>query len=107
MSVSDTDLAVDALHHLTVLRDHLTRGDLSDAVIADAVCLRLAAAIDSLARGSERLRTQVCGDEWHVVWATRNRIVHGYVDVDMNIVRLTVDSDLPGLERSLRDFLGN
>lgn len=107
MSVSDTDLAVDALHHLTVLRDHLTRGDLSDSVVADAVCLRLAAAIDSLARGSELLRTQTCGDEWHVVWATRNRIVHGYVDVDISVIQVTVDSDLPGLEQALRKFLGN
>jgi hypothetical protein len=40
----------DALEHLRVLRAHLTRGSLDDALIRDAVCHRLELAIDAVAK---------------------------------------------------------
>ena len=45
MSRTDKEATQDALDHLAVLRAHLTRGDLGDQTIADAVSLRLAAAV--------------------------------------------------------------
>jgi uncharacterized protein with HEPN domain len=36
------------------------------------------------------------------VRATRNRIVHGYVTVDAEIVRATVEHDLDGFAAALR-----
>jgi uncharacterized protein YutE (UPF0331/DUF86 family) len=35
-----------------------------------------------------------------MVWATRNRIVHGYTTVDAEIVRATVEHDLEEFRRA-------
>ena len=37
------------------------------------------------------------------MWATRNRIAHGYTQIDLDMIRSTVNRDVPQLERSLRD----
>jgi uncharacterized protein with HEPN domain len=99
---SDGQLIADALQHLSVLHTHLTRGDLADQTIADAVSLRLAATIEALANCSDALRRRAFGDDWTLMWATRNRIAHGYAFVDMSIVAATVERDLPWLEARLQ-----
>lgn len=48
---SDEQLIEEALTHLGILREHLSRGDLADQIVADAVSMRLAAAIDALHHG--------------------------------------------------------
>jgi uncharacterized protein with HEPN domain len=85
-----------------MLHHHLERSDLGDETVADAVSLRLAAAIESLAAASQDLRERVFGDSWPSVWATRNRIAHGYAHVDLAIIRLTIETDLPDVERALK-----
>lgn len=102
MSRTDRDLLRDALHHVAVLREHLNRTDLSDDTVADAVAMRLAAMIEALARTSDDLRERTFGDQWPLMWATRNRIAHGYVHVDMSIIQQTVDLDLPDIELHIR-----
>jgi uncharacterized protein with HEPN domain len=102
VSRSDEELVADALTHLAVLRLHLTRGDLDDQTIADAVSLRLAASIESIARSSEALRARAFGDDWSLIWATRNRIAHGYAFIDMSIVAATVADDLLWFEARLQ-----
>jgi uncharacterized protein with HEPN domain len=98
VSRSDAELVRDALDHLRMLRHHVDRSDLSDETVADAVSLRLAAAIESLSTASEALRDRVFGDQWPIVWATRNRSALGYAHVDLAIIRATVEQDLPRLE---------
>lgn len=39
---------------------------------------------------------------WKDVVGTRNRLIHGYEDVDLDIVWRIVETDLPGLVRELR-----
>ena len=103
MRRSDEELVAEALMHLSVLRKHLLRGDLDDQTVADAVILRLAAAIEALANGTDELRTRAFGDDWPLIWATRNRIAHGYAYIDMSIVTVTVQQDLPWLEDRLQE----
>lgn len=92
----------EALDHIDVLRRHLERGDLADQTIADAVSLRLASAIEAISTTSASFRQNHFGDEWKVIWATRNRIAHGYAYIDLTIIRDTVEQDLPGFESELR-----
>ncbi len=101
MSRSDSELVSDALEHIRRLHEHLDRSDLADQTVADAVSLRLAAAIESLSSASQSLRDRVFGDQWPSVWATRNRIAHGYSYVDLAIIRATVEQDLPHVEEAL------
>ncbi|TAL45347.1 MAG: DUF86 domain-containing protein [Salinibacterium sp.] len=90
-----------------MLHSHLDRADMSDQVVADAVSLRLAAAIEAISTASLDLRDRVFGDQWPVVWATRNRIAHGYAFVDLNIIRATVEQDLPQFQAALEAELLN
>ena len=48
MRRSDIEHVRDAQQHLRKLREHLTRADLADATIFDAVCMRLSAAIEGV-----------------------------------------------------------
>ena len=43
---------------------------------------------------------------WDAMIATRNRLIHGYFDVDVEIVWKTVSEDLPQLAEKLRHIRG-
>ncbi len=93
-----------AREHLAALRRHLERGDLADDTILDAVCMRLSAAIESVAMVDEASRTRAYGNSWPAIWSVRNRIAHGYALVDRTIIMATVDNDLGELEEGLRSI---
>jgi uncharacterized protein with HEPN domain len=95
----------DALDHLEVLRRHQARADLDDQTVADAVALRLAAAVEAVAGIDPERRQQAFGDDWALIWATRNRIAHGYAFIDRAVITATVNNDLPGFEASIRRLL--
>ena len=101
MSRSDRELLEDAAAHLLILRGHLDARGLDDQTVADAVSLRLAAAIESLAQCSDDVRNRLFGDDWPLMWATRNRIAHGYAFIDFSIIEATVEEDLPEIERAI------
>jgi uncharacterized protein with HEPN domain len=106
VSRSDRELLADALSHLEVLRAHQARRDLDDQTVADAVCLRLAAAIEAVAGLTADVRANAFGEEWPVIWATRNRIAHGYTFIDRAMIEATLHKDLPGFEATLRRLFG-
>lgn len=107
MSRSDEELVADALHHLAILRKHMDRSELSDQLVADAVSLRLAAAIEALGRGSEAVQVGLFGEEWSSMWATRNRIAHGYIFIDLSVITSTIDKDVPQFETRLEEWLAS
>jgi uncharacterized protein with HEPN domain len=102
VSRSDDELVRDALDHIDVLKRHLARGDLADETVADAVSLRLASAIEAVSETSREFRERHFGDEWNIIWATRNRIAHGYAYIDLAMIRDTIENDLPEFELALR-----
>jgi uncharacterized protein with HEPN domain len=103
VSRSDLERIGDALSHVEAIRRHMARGDVAGETVADAVALRLAAAIEALRTVDGALEARLFGDDWAIIWATRNRIAHGYGFIDLAIVRATVESDLPGFEAALRE----
>lgn len=105
MSRTDEELVRDALDHIEILKSHLAKAGVDDAVVADAVNMRLAATIESLAQTSEAFRRNHFGDEWQLMKATRNRISHGYSFVSQDIIFMTIANRLPGLEATLRAAL--
>jgi uncharacterized protein with HEPN domain len=101
VKLTDRDHAAEAIEHLAVLDEHVASGSWDDQVMVDAVCLRLAAAVDAVARISDAARHQAFGETWPAIRSTRNRIVHGYLTVDARIVRATVEHDLPRFRAAL------
>ncbi len=107
MSRSDRQLLADALSHLEVLRNHQARCDLDDQTIVDAVSLRLAAAIEAVANITVDVRASAFGADWPLMWATRNRIAHGYTFIDRDMIAATIDNDLPAFEATIRRLLAD
>jgi uncharacterized protein with HEPN domain len=103
---SDTELIHETLEHLAALHRHIKRGDVADETVADAVSLRLSAAIETRSQTSDPFRERVFGSDWRAMWATRNRIAHGYIHIDLELIRTTVERDIPMVERRLRAEIG-
>jgi len=92
----------DVLAAIAAIREHLTRGDLSDGLIFDAVRVRLieiGEAVKALPRG---LLDQEPCIPWTQVAAMRDRLAHRYFDTSHAILQATVDHDLPELEQVVR-----
>lgn len=77
-----------------VLLFHHAQGDLADQLVIDAVCMRLSAGVEALARLDSPTRDRLFGDAWPLMWGMHNRIAHGYLLVDTDIVRRTVEHDI-------------
>lgn len=80
---------------------HAISDDL-DQLVIDAICMRLSAGIEILARLDADVRSELYGDNWPLMWGMRNRIAHGYLLVDSGIVRQTVEVDLPDIIQVVR-----
>jgi uncharacterized protein with HEPN domain len=105
VSRSDAERLRDAQFHLEILDSHMQKAGLDDQTVADAVCLRLASAIECVADLSPELRAQAFGEDWPLIWATRNRIAHGYAMIDLRIIKATVRDDLPGFRIAIAEAL--
>jgi len=44
---------------------------------------------------------------WQFATAMRNRLIHGYFDVDAEIVWNTIQNDLPALKKQIKEILEN
>jgi len=66
-------------------------------LVQDAVIRNL----QTLAESSQRLSTEIKGAEPHTPWRDlagfRNVIVHGHLGIDLGVVWLVVEQDLPAL----------
>lgn len=98
------DLLRDALAHFEVM-DRYGAQDTSDQLVIDAICMRLAAGLDVLADLDAETRAELFAGQWSLMWGMRNRIVHGYLLVDPEIVRQTIDHDIASIVASIRQAL--
>lgn len=80
--------------HLEYALQYWATGDPRQLVI-DAVCMRLSAGIEVLARLDDGVRTELFGADWPLMWGMRNRIAHGYLLVNRDIVAQTLELDVP------------
>ena len=68
--------------------------------------VRLLEVIGEAARGiSDEFRTQHPELPWKKMVGMRDRLIHGYYDVDLDVVWETVTEDLPGLVAKLESTL--
>ena len=54
---------------------------------------------------SDEAKSHMPDIPWHAVYGMRNRIVHGYDDVDMSIVWDTIQEDFPILKTNIEKYL--
>lgn len=96
MSRTPEEVLRTALFHFERLQQYAAR-DLDDEVVIDAICMRLSAGIEALTKLHPDVAERLFGDSWADMWGMRNRIAHGYLLVNRQQVRQTVEDDLPDI----------
>ena len=89
---------------MEAIRAHLTRGELSDSLVFDAVRVRLI----EIGEAVKALPADLLANESDLPWAQiagmRDRLAHRYFDTSHAIVAATVEHDVPELERATRSL---
>ena len=97
---------LDAAREAMALVANRPRSEIDDSRVLQLALARLIEVVGETAsrvdRGTRELHPEV---PWAAAVAMRNRIVHGYESVDVDIVRGTVETDLPDLVAKLERIL--
>jgi uncharacterized protein with HEPN domain len=105
VSRHEADCLRDIIAACAAIDRHLTRGDLSDGLVLDAVQLRLI-EIGEAAKG---LRAQLLRRApeipWQQVTGMKDWLTHHYFDVSPAIIEATVRDDLPPLAGAAQRLL--
>ena len=79
-----------------------SREDLEDDELLALALIRLLEVIGEATRGiSEELRERYPEIKWRALAGIRDRLIHGYFDVDLDIIWRIVTDDLPLLAENL------
>lgn len=78
-----------------------------DEKTVDAICMRIAAGVESLHALEPERRAELFGDAWSTTWGMRNRIAHTYSRVEPSVIMATVRLDLPPLLAVIRRAVGD
>jgi len=104
--VSLTDMFSHSREAAELLGD-LSLEDLGQDRVLQLALTRLVEIVGEAAnRVSPEARQRNPGIPWSQIIGMRNRLVHGYDVVDLDLLRRTVKEDLPPLIASLQEILG-
>ncbi|MBU2551298.1 MAG: DUF86 domain-containing protein [Proteobacteria bacterium] len=81
-----------------------SRQFLDDDKTSDAVVRNLEIIGEAAARLPVEVRNQFPGIEWSKIIGLRNRVVHEYFGVDLDIVWFIIQNDLPALAAFLEEM---
>ena len=84
-----------------VMRDEFFR----DTKLQDSVIRRLEIIGEAAGRVSPMFREENPQIPWNDMRGMRNRMIHGYDDIDMNVVWETVQQDIPRLVAQLESLV--
>jgi uncharacterized protein with HEPN domain len=77
-------------------------GFLRNALLQDAVIRNIEIVGEAAGRLSAELTAAHAGIPWREIVGMRHRLIHGYLEVNLDTVWEVVERDLPALEASLR-----
>ena len=97
----DDEHLADIVDAIAAIRSHLTRGDLSDGLIFDAVRLRLIEIGEAVKLLDPQLLESEPDIRWSDAAGMRDWLAHHYFDTSRAIVEATIEEDLPPLEAAV------
>lgn len=105
----DAERLADILDAIQRIRRHVKAGGRrafeQDEVLQNAV-LRWFEIIGEASRGlTEEFRSEHQDVPWREIIDMRNRVTHGYFDIDLDVVWNTIMTDLPALEDAVVRWL--
>jgi uncharacterized protein with HEPN domain len=97
---------LDAARKVEQFTQGMERSDLESDEMLSLAVIRLLEILGEASRNvSEDLRNANPQIPWREIAGTRNRLIHGYFDVDLDIVWAIVEKDLPDLSVKLNDLI--
>ena len=97
----DDERLADIVDAISAIRSHLTRGDLSDGLIFDAVRVRLIEIGEAVKLLDPKLVASEPDVKWSDAAGMRDWLAHHYFDTSRAVVEVTVTEDLPPLEAAV------
>jgi uncharacterized protein with HEPN domain len=94
LSRQDEARLSDIVEAIEAIRGHLTRGDLQDGLVYDAVRIRLMEIGEAVKGIDPDLLDAAPGVPWKEIARMRDHLAHRYFDTDHAIVQDVVDNDL-------------
>ena len=105
MSRHDQQRLSDILAAIAAIRAHLSRGDVSDGLVYDAVRVRLIEIGEAVKALPQELTAHEPKLPWAQIAGMRDRLAHRYFDTSHAILAATVQHDLPELERAVQTLM--
>jgi len=104
VSRHDASLLGDIVDAIEAIKDHLTKGDLNDGLVYDAVRVRLIEIGEAVKGISTELLDAEPEIPWKAIARMRDHLTHRYFDTDHAIVRDVVDNELDSLLSAVRSL---
>lgn len=99
---------LDAAREAVTFTANLTRSDLDgNRMLVLAVVKTIEIIGEAASRVTVEGRAEAPGLPWQQIIAMRNRLIHGYFDVDLDIVWSTVQGELPPLIAELEAIIAS
>lgn len=105
MSRQDDARLHDIVDAIAAIRDHLTRGDLHDGLVYDAVRVRLIEIGEAVKGIDAHLSHEAPDVPWKEIARMRDHLAHRYFDTDHAIVQDVIDNDLGPLLHAVQSLI--
>ena len=102
MTRQDRTRLADVLAAIEAINDHLTRGDLNDGLVYDAVRVRLIEIGEAVKGIDPDLLDSEPAIPWRAIARMRDHLAHRYFDTDHAVVVDIVENELGPLEVAVR-----
>lgn len=104
MTRHDASRLADIVESVDAIRDHLTKGDLSDGLVYDAVRVRLIEIGEAVKAISVEVLETEPGIPWNAIARMRDQLAHRYFDTDHAVVQDVVDNELTPLLAAVKSL---
>jgi uncharacterized protein with HEPN domain len=105
LSRHDKARLFDIVESIDAIRDHLTRGDLRDGLVYDAVRVRLIEIGEAVKGIDPDVLAGAPDVPWKAIARMRDHLTHRYFDTDHAIVQDVVDNDLAPLADAVQSLI--
>lgn len=105
MTRHDASRIADIIEAIDAIRSHLTKGDLGDGLVYDAVRVRLIEIGEAVKAISPELLETEASIPWSAIARMRDQLAHRYFDTDHAVVEDVVANELGPLLAAVRSLV--
>lgn len=99
--IQDSEFIVEHMREVDV------EGLNKNEILLDSMLFRMIQISENAKKLTDEYKQKHAGIPWYALYGMRNRIVHDYGSVDLNIVYTTLKEDIPELLEMIRKLLND